>query len=76
MTRLGFKMYSPFIADVKILSYGSSRLRAKLNHAWKDQWTKTKVENPIIKGRKFIPRFKKDKKRGSIYFLYISYFLS
>ena len=51
------KEYSPMVAKIDIHKYGSNKLRQKMNHIHNDlELSKTKVTEPIIKGRGFKPR--------------------
>lgn len=69
------KEYSPLVAKIDIYKYGSNKLRRKLNHIPKMEMSKTKVTEPIIKGRGYKARDKKveplrevspDKEKGKI----------
>lgn len=61
ITNLEFMIYSPQLIKVDVLRYGSNRLRSKLNHVWTSEWSKGKVERPIIKGRGHLSRGSKSK---------------
>ncbi len=49
-----------------MLKFGSNKLRNKQNHAWTENWPKSKVETPITKGRNYAMRGKTIKKRRNI----------
>jgi len=44
-----------------VVKYGSNKNRNHLNHVWEEDWPKSKLESPIIKGKGFTPRGKKPK---------------
>ena len=44
------------VAKVKVLKYGSNRLRRKMNHIPYLELSQTKLEDPIKKGKGFKPR--------------------
>ena len=44
------------VAKVKVLKYGSNRLRRKMNHIPHLELSQTKLEDPIKKGKNFKPR--------------------
>jgi len=50
------KLYSPMVARLKVLKYGSNRNRKKLNHIPKLDLTATGLQEPIIRGKGFKPR--------------------
>lgn len=47
------------VAKIDIYKYGSNQLRKKMNHIPGLELSKTKVSEPIIKGRDFKSREKK-----------------
>jgi hypothetical protein len=53
------KEFSPMVAKIDIYKYGSNQLRKKMNHIPGLELSKTKVSEPIIKGRDFKSREKK-----------------
>lgn len=54
---LKVKEFSPLVAKIDIHKYGSNKLRKKMNHIHRDlDLSKTKVTEPIIKGRGYKPR--------------------
>lgn len=53
------KEYSPMVAKIEIYKYGSNQLRRKMNHIPQMDLSKTRVTEPIIKGRDFKAREKK-----------------
>lgn len=56
---LMIKEYSPMVAKIEIYKYGSNQLRRKMNHIPQMDLSKTRVTEPIIKGRDFKAREKK-----------------
>lgn len=69
------KEFSPMVAKIEIFKYGSNQLRKKMNHIPAMELSKTRVTEPIIKGRDFKSREKKvevgrevspDKEKGKI----------
>jgi ribosomal protein L19 len=69
------KEYSPMVAKIEIYKYGSNQLRKKMNHIPLMGLSKTRITEPIIKGRDYKPREKKvevsrevspDKEKGKI----------
>ena len=50
------KLYSPMIAQLKILKHGSNKNRQKLTHIPKLDLTPTSLMEPVIKGRGYKPR--------------------
>ena len=55
-TVIKFKVNSPMVAKVKVLKYGSNRLRKKMNHIPHLELPQTKLEDPIKKGKNSKPR--------------------
>ena len=53
------KEYSPMVAKIEIFKYGSNQLRKKMNHIPQMDLSKTRVTEPIIKGRNYKAREKK-----------------
>jgi len=53
------KEFSPMVAKIEIYKYGSNQLRKKLNHIPEMDLSKTRVTEPIIKGRDYKPREKR-----------------
>ena len=53
------KEFSPMVAKIDIHRYGSNQLRKKMNHIHHLDLSKTRVEEPIIKGRDYKAREKK-----------------
>ncbi len=69
------KEFSPMVAKIEMYKYGSNQLRKKMNHIPELGLTKTRVTEPIIKGRDYKSREKKvdlgkegnvDKDKGKI----------
>jgi hypothetical protein len=56
---LMIKEYSPMVAKIEIFKYGSNQLRKKMNHIPHMDLSKTRVTEPIIKGRNYKAREKK-----------------
>ena len=63
------------VAKIEIFKYGSNQLRKKMNHIPEMELSKTRVTEPIIKGRDYKAREKKietgkevspDKEKGKI----------
>ena len=50
------KLFSPMIANLKILKYGSNQNRKKLTHIPKLDLSYTALLEPVIKGRGYKPR--------------------
>ena len=61
LTKQNIKLNSPLIAKIDIVKYASNGIRNKINHVWEDEWSKKKVEQPIIKGRGYTLRGRKAK---------------
>ena len=58
------KEYSPMVAKIELHKYGSNQLRKKLNHIPELDLTKTRLQEPIIKGSNYKPRVThKDQKK-------------
>lgn len=53
------KEFSPMVAKIEIHKYGSNQLRKKMNHIPQMDLSKTRVTEPIIKGRDFKSREKR-----------------
>lgn len=53
------KEFSPMVAKIDVHKYGSNQSRKKLNHIPSLDLSKTRVTEPIIKGRGFKPREKR-----------------
>lgn len=53
------KEFSPMVAKIEIYKFGSNQLRKKMNHIPNMDLSKTKVTEPIIKGRGYKSREKK-----------------
>lgn len=53
------KEFSPMVAKIDIYKYGSNQLRKKMNHIHDMDLSKTRVEEPIVKGRDYKAREKK-----------------
>lgn len=53
------KEFSPMVAKIEIYKYGSNQLRKKMNHIPEMELSKTRVTEPIIKGRDYKSRDKK-----------------
>lgn len=53
------KEFSPMVAKIDIHKYGSNQLRNKMNHIPQMDLSKTRVTEPIIKGRNYKPREKR-----------------
>ena len=66
IVRLAVRVNSPMLAKVSVLKYGSNKNRNKLDHMWREEWSKAKLQQPIIKGRGYTLRGKKakDKRRN------------
>lgn len=69
------KEFSPMVAKIEIHKYGSNQLRKKMNHIPAMELSKTRVTEPIVKGRGYKPREKRmefskevspEKERGKI----------
>lgn len=56
---ISVKEYSPMVAKIEMYKYGSNQNRKKLNHIPSLDLSKTKVTEPIVKGRDFKPREKR-----------------
>jgi ribosomal protein L19 len=56
---MSVKEFSPMVAKIDIHKYGSNQLRAKMNHIPSLDLSKTRITEPIIKGRGYKPREKK-----------------
>jgi hypothetical protein len=50
------KEFSPMVAKIEMFKYGSNQLRKKMNHIPDLDLSKTRVTEPIIKGRDYKPR--------------------
>lgn len=57
------KEFSPLVAKIEIHKYGSNKLRNKLNHILDLDLPKNKVVEPIIKGRDYKARDKRQEKK-------------
>lgn len=55
-TSIKIKANSPMVAKVKVLAYGSNRLRKKMPHIPHLELSATKLQDPIKKGRGAKPR--------------------
>lgn len=53
------KEFSPMVAKIEIHKYGSNQLRKKMNHIPNMDLSKTRVTEPIIKGRGYKAREKR-----------------
>ena len=53
------KEYSPMVAKIEMHKYGSNKNRKKLNYIPELELSKTRVTEPIIKGRDYKPREKR-----------------
>lgn len=53
------KEFSPMVAKIEVFKYGSNQLRKKMNHIPNMDLSKTRVTEPIIKGRDYKPRERK-----------------
>jgi hypothetical protein len=69
------KEFSPMVAKIEIYKYGSNQNRKKMNHIPEMDLSKTRVTEPVIKGRDYKPREKRvdfskevsaDKEKGKI----------
>ncbi len=62
------KLWSPMVARMQILKYGSNQNRKKLSYIPDLELTSTRVLEPVIHGRGYKPRSatstRKNKKRG------------
>eukprot|EP00345_Euplotes_harpa_P005389 CAMPEP_0168327826 /NCGR_PEP_ID=MMETSP0213-20121227/6112_1 /TAXON_ID=151035 /ORGANISM="Euplotes harpa, Strain FSP1.4" /LENGTH=229 /DNA_ID=CAMNT_0008330771 /DNA_START=66 /DNA_END=755 /DNA_ORIENTATION=+ len=63
IANIGLRVNNPLIAKISVLKYGSNKNKNKLNHVWKEEWSKAKVEQPLIKGKGYVPRGKKMKEK-------------
>lgn len=52
--------------NLEVVKFGSNKNKGKQNHVYRDEWPKSKVESPIIKGRGFSKRGKTVKKRRNV----------
>lgn len=67
---LGIKEYSPMVAKVDIVKYGSNQLRRKMNHVKLINMSKNRLKESIKRGSKFkhrldIGKVKKEKKEST-----------
>ena len=63
IVKLGVRVNSPMVAKITLIKYGSNKNRSKLDHVWREEWSKAKLQQPIIKGRGYTPRGKKGKEK-------------
>ncbi|CAI2373997.1 unnamed protein product [Moneuplotes crassus] len=64
--KLHLKLHSPLFISLEVVKFGSNHNRNRLNHVWYENWAKSRVESPIIKGKGFAKRGKTLKRRRNI----------
>lgn len=52
-TTQAIKIFSPLVAKVNVIAYGSNKLRKKLNHVRELDLPYSRITQPLIKGRGF-----------------------
>jgi len=50
------KAFSPMVAKLDVVSYGSNKLRKKMNHYPDLDLSKNSLLEPVVKGKGFKPR--------------------